>query len=48
MILCLHIFNGEAREYYKLEKLWGDGKGVELDSGDIESVDHEIEEILKA
>lgn len=22
-----HIFNSEARDYYKLEKLWGDGGG---------------------
>ena len=26
-----HIFNSEAREYYKLEKLWGDGESVDVD-----------------
>ena len=26
-----HIFNSEARDYYKLEKLWGDGDSVDVD-----------------
>ncbi|MCL1858692.1 MAG: ribosome silencing factor [Oscillospiraceae bacterium] len=26
-----HIFNSEARDYYKLEKLWGDGESVNVD-----------------
>ena len=26
-----HIFNSEAREFYKLEKLWGEGEGVNVD-----------------
>ena len=26
-----HIFNSEARDYYKLEKLWGDGGSADLD-----------------
>ena len=26
-----HIFNSEARDYYKLEKLWGDGESVDVD-----------------
>ena len=34
--VLVHIFNSEARDYYKLERLWGDGESVN------------IEEILKA
>ena len=26
--VLVHIFNSEAREYYKLEKLWSDGESV--------------------
>ena len=26
-----HIFNSEARDYYKLEKLWGDGESIDVD-----------------
>ena len=26
-----HIFNSEARDYYKLEKLWGDGESVNVE-----------------
>ena len=26
-----HIFNSEARDYYKLEKLWGDGESINVD-----------------
>ena len=26
-----HIFNSEARDYYKLEKLWGDGESVDVE-----------------
>jgi len=27
-----HIFNSEARDYYKLEKLWGDGEILKLNT----------------
>jgi len=27
-----HIFNSEARDYYKLEKLWGDGGSVDVEA----------------
>lgn len=36
--VIVHIFNSEAREYYKLEKLWGDGDNVE----DVEKMLDEI------
>jgi len=26
--VLVHIFNSEARDYYKLERLWGDGESV--------------------
>ena len=26
-----HIFNSEARDYYKLEKLWGEGGSLDVD-----------------
>ena len=29
--VLVHIFNSEAREYYKLEKLWGDGKNINVE-----------------
>ena len=29
--VLVHIFNSEAREYYKLEKLWGDGESVNVE-----------------
>ena len=29
--VLVHIFNSEARDYYKLEKLWGDGESVNVD-----------------
>ena len=30
--VVLHVFTPEAREYYKLEELWGDVPAVELDA----------------
>ena len=29
--VLVHIFNSEARDYYKLEKLWGEGGSVNVD-----------------
>jgi ribosome-associated protein len=29
--VLVHIFNSEARDYYKLEKLWGDGESVKVE-----------------
>jgi len=26
--VIVHIFNAEAREYYKLEKLWSEGESL--------------------
>jgi ribosome-associated protein len=28
--VIVHIFNSEARDYYKLEKLWGDGENIDV------------------
>ena len=28
--LAVHVFSGEAREFYGLERLWRDGKAVDL------------------
>lgn len=28
--IAVHVFNGEAREFYDLERLWRDGKNVDL------------------
>lgn len=36
--VLVHIFNNEARDYYKLEKLWSDGESVNITN---------IEDILK-
>ena len=30
--VVFHVFTPEAREYYRLEELWGDGPSVELDA----------------
>jgi ribosome-associated protein len=30
--VVLHVFTPDAREYYKLEELWGDLPAVELDA----------------
>ena len=29
--VLVHIFNSEARDYYKLEKLWGDGESIDVE-----------------
>ena len=29
--VLVHIFNSESRDYYKLEKLWGDGESVNVE-----------------
>jgi ribosome-associated protein len=29
--VLVHIFNSEARDYYKLEKLWGDGESINVE-----------------
>ena len=28
--ICVHVFSEEAREFYSLERLWSDGKPVDL------------------
>ena len=28
--ICVHVFSEEAREFYSLERLWNDGKPVDL------------------
>lgn len=28
--IVVHVFNNEAREFYSLERLWNDGKNVDL------------------
>ena len=28
--LCIHVFSPEAREFYSLERLWQDGKPLDL------------------
>ena len=30
--IVLHVFTPEAREYYRLEELWGDVPSIELDA----------------
>jgi len=29
--VLVHIFNSEARDYYKLEKLWGEGESINVE-----------------
>lgn len=36
--IAVHVFNGEARSFYDLERLWRDGKNVDL-SGVIDEAD---------
>ena len=28
--ICVHVFNAEARSFYDLERLWADGKPLDL------------------
>ena len=30
--VCIHVFSEEAREFYSLERLWSDGKPLDLSS----------------
>lgn len=30
--VIVHVFTGEAREFYSLERVWADGQQIELDS----------------
>jgi len=32
--VVVHLFSPEAREYYRLDRLWRDGKGIELPQGE--------------
>ena len=36
--IAVHVFNGEARSFYDLERLWRDGKNVDL-TGVIDEAD---------
>ena len=36
--IAVHVFNGEARDFYDLERLWRDGKNVDL-TGVIDEAD---------
>lgn len=36
--IAVHVFNGEARSFYDLERLWRDGKNVDL-TGVIDDAD---------
>lgn len=36
--IAVHVFNGEARSFYDLERLWRDGKNVDL-TGIIDEAD---------
>jgi len=51
--VLVHIFNREARDYYKLERLWGDGRSIisadiKLDVGaDTDIDDRDLEDLAK-
>ena len=44
--VIIHIFNNEARDYYKLEKLWGDGENINIEAM-LDKIDgaNEIDEV---